>query len=149
MPSATAKAEGLHVAIIMDGNGRWAQARGWQRLSGHHAGAESVRRVVEAAPRDSMTHAIELLADDGALLRLVGRSELLAVLRDGQLVAQSPEIIVTIDTVSGDVLEVDDISTAQHLDLLALPAPDWWMRSPERLAQVVPSAFGIRGLAPP
>src|SRR5512145_1943785 len=50
MPSATAKAEGLHVAIIMDGNGRWAQARGWQRLSGHHAGAESVRRVVEAAP---------------------------------------------------------------------------------------------------
>ena len=49
MPSATAKAEGLHVAIIMDGNGRWAQARGWQRLSGHHAGAESVRRVVEGA----------------------------------------------------------------------------------------------------
>lgn len=36
-----------HVAIIMDGNGRWAQARGLSRLEGHKAGAESVRRVVE------------------------------------------------------------------------------------------------------
>lgn len=40
----------LHVAVIMDGNGRWAAARGWPRLAGHRAGAESVRRVVEAAP---------------------------------------------------------------------------------------------------
>ena len=37
-----------HVAIIMDGNGRWAQARGLKRIDGHRAGAESVRRVVEA-----------------------------------------------------------------------------------------------------
>lgn len=40
----------LHVAVIMDGNGRWAQARGWPRVAGHRAGAESVRRAVEAAP---------------------------------------------------------------------------------------------------
>jgi undecaprenyl diphosphate synthase len=40
----------LHVAIIMDGNGRWAQARGWPRRRGHRAGADAVRRVVEAAP---------------------------------------------------------------------------------------------------
>ncbi len=38
-----------HVAIIMDGNGRWAQARGRPRLFGHHAGARRVREVVEAA----------------------------------------------------------------------------------------------------
>ena len=37
-----------HVAIIMDGNGRWAQERGLLRSEGHRAGAESVRRVVEA-----------------------------------------------------------------------------------------------------
>ena len=37
-----------HVAIIMDGNGRWAQARGRPRLFGHHAGAKRVREVVEA-----------------------------------------------------------------------------------------------------
>lgn len=40
----------LHVAIIMDGNGRWALGRGLPRVAGHRAGAEAVRRVVEAAP---------------------------------------------------------------------------------------------------
>src|SRR4051812_23175250 len=40
----------LHVAIIMDGNGRWARARGLPRVAGHRAGADAVRRVVEAAP---------------------------------------------------------------------------------------------------
>jgi undecaprenyl diphosphate synthase len=42
--------ESLHVAIIMDGNGRWAQARGLARTDGHRTGAEAVRRVVRAAP---------------------------------------------------------------------------------------------------
>jgi undecaprenyl diphosphate synthase len=40
----------FHVAIIMDGNGRWAAARGLPRPAGHRAGADAVRRVVEAAP---------------------------------------------------------------------------------------------------
>jgi len=39
-----------HVAIIMDGNGRWAQARGKPRLFGHRAGAERVREIVRACP---------------------------------------------------------------------------------------------------
>jgi len=38
-----------HIAVIMDGNGRWAKERGKARIFGHKAGAESVRRVVEAA----------------------------------------------------------------------------------------------------
>lgn len=37
-----------HVAIIMDGNGRWALARGLPRLAGHRAGTENLRRVIEA-----------------------------------------------------------------------------------------------------
>ena len=37
-----------HVAIIMDGNGRWARARGLPRLAGHQAGTENVRRIVES-----------------------------------------------------------------------------------------------------
>jgi undecaprenyl diphosphate synthase len=41
---------GLHVAIIMDGNGRWAEARGLARRRGHRAGADAVRRAVDAAP---------------------------------------------------------------------------------------------------
>jgi undecaprenyl diphosphate synthase len=44
-------ASGLHVAIIMDGNGRWAVTRGRPRTAGHIAGADAVRRTVEAAPR--------------------------------------------------------------------------------------------------
>ena len=42
--------EGLHVAIIMDGNGRWATRRGLPRVAGHRAGVAAVRRVVEHAP---------------------------------------------------------------------------------------------------
>ena len=45
-PSST----GLHVALIMDGNGRWAKRRGLPRTLGHHAGVEALRRTVEAAP---------------------------------------------------------------------------------------------------
>ena len=41
---------GIHVAIIMDGNGRWANARGRPRTAGHIAGARVVRKIVEAAP---------------------------------------------------------------------------------------------------
>ena len=37
-----------HIAIIMDGNGRWAKSKGLPRWKGHEAGAESVRRVIEA-----------------------------------------------------------------------------------------------------
>ena len=41
---------GIHAAILMDGNGRWAEMRGLPRSAGHRAGAEAVRRIVEAAP---------------------------------------------------------------------------------------------------
>ncbi|HEX2723900.1 MAG TPA: di-trans,poly-cis-decaprenylcistransferase [Gemmatimonadaceae bacterium] len=41
---------GIHVAIIMDGNGRWATSRGQMRTAGHIAGARTVRKIVEAAP---------------------------------------------------------------------------------------------------
>ena len=44
------KQTSLHVAIIMDGNGRWANLAGLPRLAGHHAGAQALRAIVEAAP---------------------------------------------------------------------------------------------------
>lgn len=55
MPSQDAKTDGFcshwprHVAIIMDGNGRWAKKRGKLRIFGHQAGAKSVRDVVNSA----------------------------------------------------------------------------------------------------
>jgi len=45
----------LHVAIIMDGNGRWAAARGLPREAGHRAGVTALRKVVEAAPKLGVT----------------------------------------------------------------------------------------------
>src|SRR4030088_3415553 len=51
----------LHVAIISDGNGRWATSRGLPRSAGHRAGAESARRVIAAAPRIGI-HTLTLFA---------------------------------------------------------------------------------------
>ncbi len=45
-----------HVAIIMDGNGRWATNRGWPRLAGHRKGAERIKEIVRAAPEMGVTH---------------------------------------------------------------------------------------------
>ena len=44
-----------HIAIIMDGNGRWAQARGLPRSMGHRQGAEAAKRAVKAAAELGMT----------------------------------------------------------------------------------------------
>ena len=49
-PPTNPAQSGIHVAIIMDGNGRWANARGRPRTAGHIAGARVVRNIVEAAP---------------------------------------------------------------------------------------------------
>jgi undecaprenyl diphosphate synthase len=48
-PHVSPPAPPVHVAIIMDGNGRWATARGLPRIAGHRTGAEAVRRTVKAA----------------------------------------------------------------------------------------------------
>jgi undecaprenyl diphosphate synthase len=45
----------FHVAIVMDGNGRWATARGLNRVEGHRCGARAVRRTVRAAPSLGIT----------------------------------------------------------------------------------------------
>jgi len=50
MQSNADRQGGCHVAVIMDGNGRWATRRGLPRSAGHRAGVKAVRRVVEAAP---------------------------------------------------------------------------------------------------
>lgn len=44
------KQKQIHLAVLMDGNGRWAASRGLPRSAGHRAGVEAVRRVVRAAP---------------------------------------------------------------------------------------------------
>jgi undecaprenyl diphosphate synthase len=55
---ALKQTEGLprHIAIIMDGNGRWAKKRHRPRIAGHHAGAEPVRRCVRTCAKLGVTH---------------------------------------------------------------------------------------------
>jgi undecaprenyl diphosphate synthase len=53
---ATDRTVARHIAIIMDGNGRWAAERGLPRTEGHRQGVESVRRTVSAAQELGITH---------------------------------------------------------------------------------------------
>lgn len=55
MQSSLIQQAGLHAALIMDGNGRWASRRGLPRSLGHRAGIDAIRRVVEAAPKLGIT----------------------------------------------------------------------------------------------
>lgn len=55
-PEQADRAGPCHVAVIMDGNGRWAQMRGRPRLFGHHAGARRVREIVEACPANGVKY---------------------------------------------------------------------------------------------
>jgi undecaprenyl diphosphate synthase len=62
LPQRDEPSRRLHVAIIMDGNGRWATARGLPRSAGHHAGLRAARRIVEAAVRDGGVATLTLYA---------------------------------------------------------------------------------------
>jgi undecaprenyl diphosphate synthase len=86
----------LHVAIIMDGNGRWAKNKGLPRTLGHRAGIEAVRRAIEAAHDLPVSHLTlysfssenwrRPLAEVEELMRLLRfymRSELAAMHKEG------------------------------------------------------------------
>ena len=53
-PVAPVTFDGLHLAVIMDGNGRWATAHGLTRSAGHEAGLRTARNIVEAAVREGV-----------------------------------------------------------------------------------------------
>lgn len=85
-----------HVAIIMDGNRRWAQARGLPAALGHKAGAEAVRRTIEAAANQGITwltlfafssenwrRPLEEVSALTGLLRLYLRSEVANLVKEG------------------------------------------------------------------
>ncbi len=85
-----------HVAIIMDGNGRWAQARGLPRIAGHKRGADAVRRSVKSAVRQGISHLtlfgfssenwkrpLEEVTDLMGLLRLYLKTEITALNKQG------------------------------------------------------------------
>src|SRR3954471_10418733 len=86
----------LHVAIIMDGNGRWAAARGLPRAEGHRRGVEALRRVVRASPElgiryltifsfssENWSRPASEIGDLFGLLRRFIRNDLATLHRDG------------------------------------------------------------------
>ena len=85
-----------HVAIIMDGNGRWAQQRGLPRVAGHRAGAEAVRRTLQAAAdngvevltlyafsSENWRRSAEEISDLTALMRFYLERELATLHKEG------------------------------------------------------------------
>jgi undecaprenyl diphosphate synthase len=81
--SAGASPVPRHVAVIMDGNGRWAKARGLSRQAGHRAGTENIRRVIEHFAERGVQYLtlyafstenwVRPSAEVNALMRLLGR----------------------------------------------------------------------------
>lgn len=57
-PKPTPQPTPKHIGIIMDGNGRWAQARGLPRIAGHQAGVDNIRRILECC----VTHGVQALS---------------------------------------------------------------------------------------
>lgn len=111
-----------HVAIIMDGNGRWAKARGLPRVAGHRRGADAVRRVVRGAGElgipvltlfafstENWTRPADEVADLMGLLRHYLRSELEELRKNGARL----RVIGNRDGLAADI--VRDITDAEKM----------------------------------
>ncbi len=91
-----------HIAIIMDGNGRWAQSRGLPRIAGHRRGAEALRRTLSAASELGIPYLT--LFGFSSLLRHYLRGEIAELHRNsvrlrviGEIARLSPDIVTLID----------------------------------------------------
>jgi undecaprenyl diphosphate synthase len=113
-----------HVAIIMDGNGRWAKARGLPRVAGHRRGADAVRRVVRGAGElgipvltlfafstENWTRPADEVNDLMGLLRHYLRNELDELHKNGARL----RVIGTREGLASDI--VRDISDAENMTL--------------------------------
>jgi undecaprenyl diphosphate synthase len=117
LPSSAGARPPLHVAIIMDGNGRWAKARGLPRTIGHQRGAEAVRRTVIGAVELGISHLTLFgfssenwkrpaseIDDLMALLRFYLRSEIAELDRNGVRI----RVIGDRDRLAGDIVALID-----------------------------------------
>lgn len=108
----------------------------------------AIGRVTQVGPDvdDVRVRVIDVAAADGAIVRLIARSEIVACMVDGAVVARSPQIIDVVDPQSGVPLQVDEIERGRSVAVLGLEAPSWWDAAPHRLARVLPSRYGLTGL---
>lgn len=115
------RSQNLHVAIIMDGSGRWAATRGRARLDGHRAGEGVVRRLVQAAPRFGIgTLTLFALSSDNWNRPRSEVEALMALLRDFLLDFRIPaaqhdiciDVIGRRDRLAADLLAAVDAAVA-------------------------------------
>lgn len=142
---------GGHLAHALDlGRAYLAAAAAPVPLLADALGAELLAEgrivAISPSPHDPHVNAVEISGLAGAVHRVVTRSETLAVLTDGRLVASAPTIIVIIDAVSREILEVTELRLARNVAVLAVPAPEWWNVRADRRAKVLPSAYGLDDL---
>lgn len=122
-----------HVAIIMDGNGRWAESRGWPRVRGHEEGAESVR-VVTRACREMGCKALTLYSfstenwkrpeeEVGALMGLLARylvQERREIMENGvrlQTIGQTDRLPLTVRAALKELIHASRNNTGMVLTL--------------------------------
>jgi len=111
-----------HVAIIMDGNGRWAKARGMPRTVGHRAGVQALKRTVEAAPRlgvecltvfgfstENWRRPAQEVSDLMGLIKLYVQTDLDRLAREGVRV----RILGSREGLSPDILEIVERAEAR------------------------------------
>ena len=115
-------------------------------LGGRLLGVGRVMEVRQEPRRADVTSA-QLRTSDGDVLRLVSRSEHIAALLNGEVVATSPTLVVTLDATTRAPLQVHECTLARDLIVLTLPASPWWWLDARRAAVAGPAHWGLEGLS--
>jgi len=143
-----------HVAIIMDGNGRWAAERRLPRVEGHRRGVEAVRRIVEASKELGVTHLtlfsfssenwsrpVEEINDLFGLLRRFIRRDLADLHKNGvriRIIGSRAELDDDIQRMLDDAVELTKQNTSLNLTIaFNYGARDEIARAAGRIAEAV------------
>ncbi|MCA0380270.1 MAG: DUF917 domain-containing protein [Actinobacteria bacterium] len=98
---------------------------------------------------DPHVHTVEVEGANGEVIRLVARSEYLAVLVDGVPTATAPDFIAVVDTLAGETLEVTSLALNQHVAIFTKAGDAWWRSDSHRAQSVSPASYGLEGLQLP
>jgi len=146
----------MHTAIIMDGNGRWAERRGLPRTAGHRAGAKAVRRIVEAATRgDVDVLTLYAFSSDNWSRPSVEVSSLMRLLKR-YLVSETARCLdngVRLSVIGRrDRLSRDLVNTIEHTERITARGSELHLRLAidySARAAIAGAAARVRGQCPP